>query len=398
MSAENSTVYSGLGAAPGRATGKVYVIRNAEDIMAIPAGCILVMRILHPHLAPLLPRVAGLVVEEGAILQHATTLARECGIPAAVGIQGARNLFQAGEWLDVDGYTGKVTKRQSIDLTPLNDLGSAHYLGFTGGLYPDGKNAPPSAYAEAGVALGAIVQALDRDGKPSPSGKIAMISIGMSNTSRQFSEFIRLTEADARKNPKLMLIDAALNGAAATDIAVPFGGYWTHLDRQLQCRDISAAQVQVAWLKTALARDARGFPENARLLQRTLRSIVEILRTKFPQLKLVYVSSRTYGGYSESDLSPEPIAYESAFAVKWLIEKRIDNPRPESAIPWVSWGPYLWADGLRPRSDGLVWQRSDFEPDGLHPSVQGALKVATKLFEFFENDPTAQPWFFSQTR
>jgi phosphohistidine swiveling domain-containing protein len=112
MSAENSlAVYSGLGAAPGRASGKAYVIRNAEDVMAVPAGSILVMRILHPHLAPLLPRVAGLVVEEGAILQHATTLARECGIPAAVGIRGARSLFQHGVLLEVDGYTGKVIAR-----------------------------------------------------------------------------------------------------------------------------------------------------------------------------------------------------------------------------------------------------------------------------------------------
>jgi len=112
MSTENSTTfYSGLGAAPGRASGKAYVIREAEDVMAVPAGCILVIRILHPHLAPLLPRVAGLVVEEGAILQHATTLARECGIPAAVGIRDARNLIEEGELLEVDGYTGKVTKR-----------------------------------------------------------------------------------------------------------------------------------------------------------------------------------------------------------------------------------------------------------------------------------------------
>jgi phosphohistidine swiveling domain-containing protein len=113
MSAETSTrVYSGLAAAPGHASGKAYVIRDAEDIMAIPAGCILVLRVLHPHLAPLLPRVAGLVVEEGAILQHATTLARECGIPAAVGIRDARSLFQGGELLDLDGYTGRVIERQ----------------------------------------------------------------------------------------------------------------------------------------------------------------------------------------------------------------------------------------------------------------------------------------------
>ena len=113
MSAENSTrVYSGLGAAPGRASGKAYVVRNAEDVMMVPAGSILVMRILHPHLAPLLPRVAGLVIEEGAILQHATTLARECGIPAAVGIHDARTLFQDGELLDVDGYSGKVIAKR----------------------------------------------------------------------------------------------------------------------------------------------------------------------------------------------------------------------------------------------------------------------------------------------
>src|SRR5882757_4640158 len=131
----------------------------------------------------------------------------------------------------------------SIDLTPLTDLGPAQYLGFEGGLYTDGKNSRPSAYEGAGVTLGATVQPLDQDGRPSPRGKIAMISIGMSNTSQQFSEFIRLTNADARKNPNLVMIDAALNGAAATEIAVPYGDYWIHVDRQLQGCEISAAQV-----------------------------------------------------------------------------------------------------------------------------------------------------------
>ena len=113
MSAGTSEiVYSGVGAAPGRASGRARVIRNAEDIMNVPAGSILVLSILHPHLAPLLPRVTGLVVEEGAILQHATTLARECGIPAAIGIRNARSCFQDGDLLEVDGYTGKVIVRR----------------------------------------------------------------------------------------------------------------------------------------------------------------------------------------------------------------------------------------------------------------------------------------------
>ena len=282
-------------------------------------------------------------------------------------------------------------------MTPLTDLGSAEYLGFGGGLYPNGKNSPPSAYERAGVALSTRVEALDGQGKPSAAGKIAMISIGMSNTSHEFSQFIRLADADARKSPSVIMMDAARDGAAATDIALPFGDYWKHVDRRLERRQISAAQVQVVWLKAALAHEPAGFPEKARLLQRALRSIVGILNTKFPQLKLVYVSSRVYGGYSQTDLSPEPMAYESGFAVKWLIEEVINNLSPGRSVPWIAWGPYLWADGLTPRSDGLIWERSDFEPDGVHPSSQGVLKVATMLLEFFQNDTAAKPWFLSLT-
>jgi len=281
-------------------------------------------------------------------------------------------------------------------VTPLTDLGSAKYLGFAGGLYPRGKNSRPSAYEDAGVALGATVQPVDRDGKPSSSGKIGMISIGMSNTSCEFSQFIELADAGARKNPNLAMVDGALEGASATKIAFPGGGYWTHVDCQLQRSEITAAQVQVVWLKAAQSYEPRVFPEQARFLQVALRSIIEILKTKFAQLKLVYVSSRTYGGYSKIGLNPEPIAYESAFAVKWLIEEHINNRSPDRWMPWVSWGPYLWADGVKPRRDGLIWERSDFEQDGVHPSSQGALKVGIKLLEFFESDPSARHWFLSQ--
>ena len=281
---------------------------------------------------------------------------------------------------------------------PLIDLGSAEYLGFPGGLYPNGKNSRPSAYERAGVALGATVQPVGKDGKPSRSGKIAMICVGMSNTSREFSQFVQLADADARTNPDLVMIDAARNGMTATDIAIPLTEYWRHVDRQLKRREISAPQVQIVWLKLALAHEPPGFPEKARLLQQAMRSTVEILSKKFLQLKLIYVSSRIYGGYSETDLNPEPIAYESGFAVKWLIEERVNSQNPEKSIPWVAWGPYLWANGLTPRSDGLIWERSDFAPDGVHPSAQGILKVARMLLEFFQNDTAARPWFFASTK
>src|SRR5207247_2053271 len=56
------------------------------------------------------PAAAGLVVEEGGLLQHATRLAREFGIPAVVGVARATELFSDGEILEVSGDTGEVTR------------------------------------------------------------------------------------------------------------------------------------------------------------------------------------------------------------------------------------------------------------------------------------------------
>ena len=47
---------------------------------------------------------------------------------------------------------------------------------------------------------------------------------------------------------------------------------------------------------------------------------------------------------------------QTGFAVKWLIEDRIKG---DISGPWLGWGPYLWTDGTRGRSDGLTGRSSD---------------------------------------
>src|SRR5258705_4892985 len=69
---------------------------------------------------------------------------------------------------------------------PLNDLGTETYKGFMGGLYPGGSNTVPMTHASAGLAKAALVTPLDTMGAPSASGKIALVSIGMSNTTQEF--------------------------------------------------------------------------------------------------------------------------------------------------------------------------------------------------------------------
>lgn len=66
-------------------------------------------------------------------------------------------------------------------------------------------------------------------------------------------------------------------------------------------------------------------------------------------------------------------------------------------VPWLSWGPYIWADGTRPRSDGLVWLCSDLQSDFTHPSTNGVSKVASQLLAFFKTDPTTTPWFLKKS-
>jgi hypothetical protein len=155
-------------------------------------------------------------------------------------------------------------------------------------------------------------------------------------------------------------------------------------------------------LKEADAGPTQQFPIHANTLRDELVAIVKLVKLKFPNCNIVYLSSRTYGGYATTTLNPEPYAYESGFSVKWVIEKQINEDTTlactgdNQKAPWLAWGPYLWADGLSPRSDGLLWDITDFvSTDGTHPSTSGRQKVAAALINYLKSDSTARMWFLN---
>ena len=285
--------------------------------------------------------------------------------------------------------------RQASDRTgmkPLCDMAASDsYKGEDGGLYGKGQNTPPEPLREAAMTELAKIQPLDGEGAPSKNGRIAFVSISMSNATQEFSYFKRIADADPGKSPSVTIIDCAQGGQAMAEWVDPTGGPWQEADRRIANAGISPKQVEVAWIKLANKGPRGDLQEHGRKLQSDTRAVIQNARARFPNLRIVYLSSRIYGGYATSALNPEPYAYEGAFVARWLI---LDQMKGAMKSPLLLWGPYLWADGTTPRkSDGLVWKREDLGPDGTHPSMSGRAKVADMLLSFFKSDPMAKGWF-----
>src|SRR5262249_8422705 len=90
--------------------------------------------------------------------------------------------------------------KDTTGLIPLTDLGDRKYKGETGGLYDNGKNEPPAAHAAAAKRELARIRPLDSTGQAFQGGKIVFLSIGMSNTTQEFSLFKQLAERDPDKS------------------------------------------------------------------------------------------------------------------------------------------------------------------------------------------------------
>jgi hypothetical protein len=281
-------------------------------------------------------------------------------------------------------------ERTSTSFVPLTELGQRKYLGFAGGLYSNGRNKPSATTLKRAMAHARAVGPLARDGSPAAGGRIVLLSIGMSNTTQEFRVFKQRADADPVKSPRVAIVDGAQGGQDAEEIKDPGSNFWGIVDARLSRAGVTGDQVQVVWLKQAIARPTEPFPAHAQRLQQDLDAIWGILRSRFPHVRIVYASSRTYAGYATTSLNPEPYAYESGFAVKWFVRDRITS---RAAGPWVAWGPYLWTNGTKGRRDGLRWICADVRDDGTHPSASGAEKVAGLLLRFFKTEPTARRWF-----
>jgi hypothetical protein len=282
-------------------------------------------------------------------------------------------------------------------LTPLTDMAAeVGYEGEDGGLYGGGHNEPPEELRAAAEAELAKIEPLDAAGEPDQAGIIGFVSISMSNATQEFSRFKELADRSPLKSPKVVIVDCAQGGQAMAEWVPAEARPWEEARRRLAAAKVSPKQVQTAWVKLANKGPSGSLKDHGHQLERDTLAVLQNAKAQFPNLRIVYLGSRIYGGYALGALNPEPYAYESAFPARWLIQRQMKGAAElapaKSAL--LLWGPYLWAEGTKGRkSDDLVWERADFGGDGVHPSDSGRQKVARLLLDFLTTDPLAKPWF-----
>src|SRR5258708_25218375 len=182
----------------------------------------------------------------------------------------------------------------------------------------------------------------------SEDGKVVLVSVGMSNTTMESQTFAKLVSSDPGVNPHFVFVDGAQGAQAADQAATATSNYWKIVDQRLEKAGLTRSQVQALWIKETYPGPSQAFPAEAKRLQGYMLDILHVAHDRFPNLKIAYLSSRIYAGYSSGAANPEPFAYEFGFSVKWLIADQIarkpelnsDPPKAPGRSPWFASGAY----------------------------------------------------------
>jgi len=265
----------------------------------------------------------------------------------------------------------------------------------------------PPAHRHLGMESGEGILPRNGSGAPSDDGLIVFVAIGMSNAGTYFRAFRDRIHALPDRNPRVVLVDATLEGPDITAMASDGSSYWRFVPHRVESEGYSLAQVQAVWfMQAVLASNIRdeGALDHIASLEGMFLSALRSMKGLFPQLRQVCSAAREFGGFGGPGAgNPEPYAWYTGWAWKRLIERQISGEHAlactgeSEGMPWLGWSGYFWANGMQPRQDGLTWLfPEDFEADGVHPSPRGAEKAARILLDFYRNDPV-NAWLWNRS-
>ncbi|MFP4454417.1 MAG: PEP/pyruvate-binding domain-containing protein [Desulfonatronovibrio sp.] len=106
-------ISGGETASKGTASGRVYQIKNNQDLLSFPGNAIMVAAQALPRWASVLSSAAGVITEQGSVTGHLGNVAREFSVPAIFGAPGALKDLKNGMEITLDAdnclvYHGKI--------------------------------------------------------------------------------------------------------------------------------------------------------------------------------------------------------------------------------------------------------------------------------------------------
>ena len=99
---------TGLCVSPGSVEAEVVVMRDPSELATMKRGAILVAPATDPSWTPLFTLASGVIVEVGGMLSHASTIAREYGLPALANVKDATRILKTGDRIRLDASGGRI--------------------------------------------------------------------------------------------------------------------------------------------------------------------------------------------------------------------------------------------------------------------------------------------------
>jgi phosphohistidine swiveling domain-containing protein len=109
----NDDELTGLPVSGGCVEAEVVIVRSPDDFSRMKRGAILVAPATDPSWTPLFTLASGVIVEIGGVLSHASTIAREYGLPALANVKHATRRLRNGERVRLDAHAGRVSRMQT---------------------------------------------------------------------------------------------------------------------------------------------------------------------------------------------------------------------------------------------------------------------------------------------
>lgn len=103
-----------LCAFPGKVSGKIKILKTADDVKHFQEGEVLVALWTCIDYLPAMKKAAAFITEGGGITGHAAVIAREFKVPCIIGYKNATTVFKDGEEVKIDAEKLKIEKKAEV--------------------------------------------------------------------------------------------------------------------------------------------------------------------------------------------------------------------------------------------------------------------------------------------